>query len=262
VKLDIPTYEFPASVRLVCDTLSFIKALRPAIEPLVDARARASFEARRQRWAEASRSRIAAARAEAQAASTRTPIDPVWLAACVAEALDDNCVLVDDTLSHNPMRRFLNLGGANRYFRNPGSAGGWGTGAGLGVKLALPQRDVVVTTGDGFYTYGTPTAALWAARQHNAPFMTVVWQNRSYSTGTRSAQMIYPGGHAVGSGMEGGYFDPPIDLAKEAEAAGAWAQNVRDPAEVLPALKRGLAQIRKGIPAVLAVWLPRMLQKD
>jgi len=37
---------------------------------------------------------------------------------------------------------------------------------------------------------------------------------------------------------------------------------VRDPAEVGPAFKRGLQQIRSGKPAVIAVWLPRLGQKD
>jgi hypothetical protein len=37
---------------------------------------------------------------------------------------------------------------------------------------------------------------------------------------------------------------------------------VRDPQEVGPALRRGLAQTRAGKPAVIAVWLPRLLHKD
>jgi thiamine pyrophosphate-dependent acetolactate synthase large subunit-like protein len=64
----------------------------------------------------------------------------------------------------------------------------------------------------------------------------------------------------VQGGLEAGYFDPPIDFAKEAEAAGAYGENVSDPAEVGPALKRGLQQIRSGTPAVIAVWLPKIMQ--
>lgn len=64
------------------------------------------------------------------------------------------------------------------------------------------------------------------------------------------------------SGLEGGYFDPPIDFAKEAEAAGAYGENVREAEEVAPALRRGLEKIRSGIPAVISVWLPRHLQSS
>ncbi len=158
-------------------------------------------------------------------------------------------MLVDDTLSHNPMYGYLHrLGGSARYFRNPGSAGGWGPGVALGVKLGMPQRDVVLVTGDGFWMYGSPTAALWSARQYGAPFLSVIFQNRSYSTGTRATAALYPGGHAVSGGLEGGYFDPPMDFALEAQAAGAYGENVRDPAEVVPALMRGLEKIRTRRP--------------
>ena len=72
----------------------------------------------------------------------------------------------------------------------------------------------------------------------------------------------YPNGYAAKAGFPGGYFDPPIDLAKEAEAAGAYGETVRDPIDVAPALERGLEQTRAGKPAVIAVWLPRLLQGD
>ena len=92
--------------------------------------------------------------------------------------------------------------------------------------------------------------------------MTVIFQNRSYSTGTRATANLYPEGYAVRDGLEGGYFDPPIDFAKGAEAAGAYGENVPDPAEVQHALRRGLEKTRAGVPAVISVWLPRLLQQD
>jgi acetolactate synthase-1/2/3 large subunit len=144
------------------------------------------------------------------------------------------------------------------YFHNPGSAGGWAPGA----KLAAPDRDVIAVTGDGFYMYGAATAALWAAGRYQAPFMTVVFQNRSYTTGTVAVASTYPDGYAAKSDFDGGYLEPAMDFAKEAEAAGAYGENVRDPQEVGPALRRGLAQTRAGKPAVIAVWLPHLLHKD
>src|SRR6266545_3858205 len=90
----------------------------------------------------------------------------------------------------------------------------------------------------------------------------VVYQNRSYSTGTLRIVEAYPDGYAEKGGFDGGYFDPPIDFAKEAEAAGAYGENVTDPAEVGPALRRGLKSIREGTPAVISAWLPRLLQDD
>jgi acetolactate synthase-1/2/3 large subunit len=257
VKLKIPTYEFRASVRITANATSALRALLSRTKT-----AKKNVQ-RAQRWAAVSQARKDKARAEAQAVATKSPIEPIYLAHCVGELLDDNCVLVDDTLGHNPMYGYLHrLGGAARYFRNPGSAGGWGPGVALGVKLGLPHRDVVMVTGDGFWMYGSPTAALWSARKYDAPFLSVIFQNRSYSTGTRATASLYPNGHAVKGGLEGGYFDPPMDFAKEAEAAGAYGENVREAADIMPALRRGLAKTRAGVPAVIAVWLPRILQKD
>jgi acetolactate synthase-1/2/3 large subunit len=68
--------------------------------------------------------------------------------------------------------------------------------------------------------------------------------------------------YAAKANYDGGYFDPPIDFAKEAEAAGCYGENVTDPAQVEAALRRGLKKIREGTPAVISVWLPRLLQKD
>ena len=73
----------------------------------------------------------------------------------------------------------------------------------------------------------------------------------------------YPDGYAARSDFEdGGYLEPAMDFAKEAEASGAYGENVRDPSEVGPALRRGLAQTRAGKPAVISVWLSRLLRKD
>ena len=89
--------------------------------------------------------------------------------------------------------------------------------------------------------------------------MIVIYTNRSYTTGTTSiAHTFGPDGYSAKAGYEGGYFDPPIDFAKEAEAAGAYGENVRDPSEVAPALARGLEQIRSGTPAVISVWMKRL----
>src|SRR2546423_8225521 len=110
---------------------------------------------------------------------------------------------------------------------------------------------------------GTPIHALWSAAHYGSPFMAVVYQNRSYSTGTLRIVEAYPDGYAKKGGFDGGYFDPPIDFAKEAEAAGAYGENVTDSAQVEGALRRGLKAIREeGRPAVISVWLAELLQKD
>ena len=150
------------------------------------------------------------------------------------------------------------------YFHNPGSSGGWGPGAALGAKIAAPDRDVVLATGDGFWHVRRANAALVVgdASPRAVPADHLSEPQLHHRHARREATRSAPTATRRSAIIAGGYFDPPIDFAKEAEARGAYGENVRDPAEVGPAIKRGLAQIRRGTPAVIAVWLPRLLQKD
>ena len=121
----------------------------------------------------------------------------------------------------------------------------------------------MAVSGDGFYMFGTPAPALWAAAHHDAPFLQIVYTNRSYTTGTERIMANYgTESFAAEGGFEGGYFDPPIDFAKEAAAAGAHGETVRDPAELEGALARGLEQVRSGKPAVVSIWLKRLEGED
>jgi len=258
-KLRYPTYEFTADLRLVAGPRPAIRALTDAARRIITASERSRIADRAQRIGDATRARRRNAEAEALAKSGQAPIDRDWLSYQIGQALDDNCILIDDTDDLQPHLRIDRKGS---YFTNPGSSGGWGSGAALGAKLAAPDRDVVMASGDGFWMFGVSNSAVWSAAHHRAPFLAIVYQNRSYSTGTTGVKRTFGDGYAARSGYEGGYFDPPIDFAKEAEAAGAYGENVRDPAEVGPAIRRGLAQSREGTPAVIAVWLPRLLRSD
>lgn len=257
-----PTMEFTANLRLTADAMPSIAALIEAARGLLSASDRNRIEDRSARWAEAARTRRAQLEREALEKAKNSPIDPQWLAYQISECVDDNTIVLDETVGGNIVERYLRSERPASYFANPASSGGWSPGAALGAKLAAPQRDVIAVSGDGFYMYSAANAAIWAAGHYNAPFMVVIFQNRSYSTGTVGVASMYPDSYAAKAGFEGGYFDPPIDFAQEARAAGAYGENVRDPGEVGPALRRGLEQIRRGTPAVIAVWLPKIFQKE
>jgi len=223
------------------------------------------FAVRAQRCAEISAKRRQDIADDAKSRAGKIPIDPKWLSYRIGKLLDDNCILFDETIAQSQVHDYLNIAQPGAYFHNPASSGGWAPGAAFGAKLAAPDKDVIAVSGDGFYMFGTPVHALWAARHYKAPFLQIVYQNRSYSTGTLRINSVYgkDDSYAAKAGYDGGYFDPPIDFAKEAEAAGAYGELVTDPGEVEHALRRGLKAIREdGKPAVISVWLARLLQKD
>jgi acetolactate synthase-1/2/3 large subunit len=262
IKHRIPIYEFTADVRVVTDPLQAIRALTAVAKQRLGNGDKQRISDRIAKWGAASKANRERIAQNALSKANTTPIDPAWVGHQVAKALDDNCIVFDDTLPGNRLTDHLQCSGPSSYFCNPGSSGGWAPGAALGAKFGAPDRDVVAITGDGFYMFGTPTPALWTARHYGAPFLTVVYTNRSYSTGTTRLTALFPESHTQRSGFEGGYFDPPIDFAKEAEAAGAYGENVREPGDLEGALQRGREQVRNGKPAVISIWMKRLLGDD
>jgi acetolactate synthase I/II/III large subunit len=264
VKQKFPTYEFPANLRLTADPLRALTALVEELEPLLTSDRKARFAARAAEWAKASERKITALHELAAGKAKARPIDPLWLSHQISQSLEEDDIVVDDTLPSTRFHEFVRLSRPGSYMCNPGTSGGWAPGAALGAKFAAPDRDVIAISGDGFYMFGTPAPALWTAAHYKTPFMMVVYQNRTYSTATNRLNTAYPDAFSKRQDFDyqGGYFDPPIDFAREAESAGAYGENVRDPDDIRAALKRGREHIRRGIPAVISVWLPRLLKND
>ena len=257
------TMEHRADLWLPVSTVGAAQAIYEAATSLLTAGDISRIADRRARLEERKREQVAAAEETALKAGQRRPIHPRWVAYQLGKILEPDTILLDDALSSAPLvQTYRARTQPSTYFKSGGSSGGWGSGAAFGAKLARPQSDVILATGDGYFMFGTPMAALWAAAHHGAPFMSVVFVNRSYSTGTRGLISTYPDGSAANAGnYDGGLFDPPPDFAKMAEAANSYGETVTEPEEVGPALRRGLEHVRNGTPAVLAVMLPTLVEE-
>jgi acetolactate synthase-1/2/3 large subunit len=257
------TMEFRADLWLPVSATGALRAIYEAATGMLSKSDMGRIADRRARLEARKREQAAAAEARAQQAFKRRPLHPRWVTHQLGQALEPHAILLDDTLStSSPLAQYHRRSLPGTYFKSGGSSGGWGPGAAFGAKLAAPQRDVVLATGDGYFMFGTPLPALWCAAHYKAAFLTVVFVNRSYSTGTTSLRHHYPQGAAVRAGdYEGGLFDPPPDFAKLAEAANGYGETVREPEDVGPALRRGLEQVRRGSPAVIAVMLPTLVEE-
>src|SRR5262249_14661267 len=180
-KRRIPTMEFTADLRLTADSLLTLEALEAEARSTISAADQERFAARAKRWAEVSAQRRRALAEDARAQARQKPTDGRWLSYQIGQALGDDCIVFDDTIVMNQVHDYLQCTRPGSYFYNPGSSGGWAPGAALGGKLAAPDRDVVAITGDGFYMFGTSIHALWSAAQYNAPYPTIIYQNRTQS---------------------------------------------------------------------------------
>ncbi len=257
VRAGIPTYEFTADLRLTAGALGAIEALTAAVREMISAGDQPRIAARRKRYDEAYDANRAALERDAQTRAKKTPIDKLWLSHEIGKFAGTDSIVLDETLPHNAVERYLQCPDAGSYIANPASSGGYTPGAAFGVKLARPDKHVIAVTGDGFYMFSTANAALLAGRTYGAPFTVVVYQNGGYSTGTLQVSTMYPESYAKKTGYEGGTFDG-IDFAKEAEACGAYGESVSDPDEITPALMRARRANEEGLPAVISVVVEKL----
>jgi acetolactate synthase-1/2/3 large subunit len=180
----------------------------------------------------------------------------------LGQLLEPETIVLNDGLSNGGfIQSYARRTQPGTYFRSGSSSGGWGSGAALGVKLARPDQDVLHATGDGYFMFGTPLPALWAAGHHKAAYMAVVFVNGSYSTGTSGLRHTYPEGYGIAAAhYEGGTFEPTPDFARLAEAANSYGEQVTELSQLAPALRRGLEHTRNHTPAVIAVRVPGPVQ--
>jgi acetolactate synthase-1/2/3 large subunit len=193
--------------------------------------------ARRQEIAQAQSERQALLEEILETSRSQVPINPVWLSACIDAVSDDNTVIVNEVgLNVNHME----LNHPWSLFVGPPVGGlGWSLGAGLGAKLAAPEKDVIVVLGDGSYMFANPTPSHYVATAENLPILTVVINNSGWEAIRRAVQSVYPNGRAILSNrMPLVHLDPSPAFEKVVEASGGWGERVTNPEDLIPTLKR------------------------
>ena len=258
LKADLGLYSFPADLVLQGDTAATLPVLTELVRERRSAEQKAAADRRREQTAddhEAARSALAAA---AQEQADRTPIAVSFLAQCVAELVDDDTIVVDDsTTAIQTTSQYVPTRVPGSYFLPMGSSMGWGSGAALGAKLAAPDKAVINLNAEGNLISGALEAALWGAREHGAPFLTVVFDNAQFKAIKLGLGFEYPDSALAASGAALDLERPP-DLVGIAEACGARAERVEDPSELRAALRRGRDAVREGRAALVDVAVERL----
>jgi acetolactate synthase-1/2/3 large subunit len=184
------------------------------------------------------------------------PISPDWLCHSLDEILEDNAIVLGEVVTNAAaLWRQLRRTRPGTYFQSGGSNLGWGLGAALGARLASPDKTVVLLAGDGSFVFGCPTAALWAASTCGAPFLCIILNNMQYTAPKLAVKKSFgEASYSVKTGnWVGTEIRPSPDYAATARACLAYGQTVEEPADVKPAIKAALEQVRGGRPAVLDV---------
>lgn len=154
---------------------------------------------------------------------------------------------------------FLSFGprdGQKQNIGHGGSSLGWGVGAAVGAKLAAPDRQVVLSIGDGSVMYSA--GGFWSMARHSTAVLTIVWNNYNYQT-VRNGAYRYNKRMTATDKFPGLYLgDPNIDFVKLAESQGVQGQRVTGAADLAAALKKGTAETRAGNPYLVEVVVSRV----
>jgi acetolactate synthase I/II/III large subunit len=252
------TMEYEADLWISCTPANFASSVYEEATRILDKTDLARVAARRSALEDRKRQMIVEEDTAAQRDGKLAQPTGRWVSYQLGCVIDPDAIILNDGLSNGDfVRTYARRSRPGSYLRTGSSAGGWGSGAAVGAKLAAPDRDVILASGDGFFMFGTPMAALWAARFHKAPFLSIIFVNGIYSTGTTLLRASYPDGFAARSNnYTGGSIDPVPDFAKLAETVNGYGENVTETAAVPEALKRGLDHVRNGTPAIIAVRVP------
>jgi acetolactate synthase I/II/III large subunit len=144
-----------------------------------------------------------------------------------------------------------------QFIGGHGAAGiGYLTPASLGAALANQEhgRISVSFIGDGDLMFGP--GVLWTAAHENIPLLYLVHNNRGYHMEIMQMQVIANRRNRGIDrlGIACGIDNPNINYAQMAKSMGMYAEGpIDNPKDLGPAIKRALAVVKKGEPALIDV---------
>lgn len=187
------------------------------------------------------------------------PMHPDEMTYIMAKSVAPNAVIVGEVHSGYNQHNNFHWGYGDEdqiWIGYTGNSLGWGIGASTGAKLALPDRPVVCSIGDGAVMY--QSSAFWSQARYGVPVLTVVWNNLNYQT-VRGGFHRYDGQMAQTGKYAGMYLgDPDIDFVQLAASQGVKGERATAPTELAAALKRGTEITAAGEPYVVEAMIRRI----
>ncbi len=168
----------------------------------------------------------------------------------------------DWVLTANTLKEWVHkIWNFDKPYRHVGRELGTGTQIGMSIGVALSHKGTgklvidLQPDGDLMFDLG----ALWTPIKYDIPMLIVMYNNRAYYNDW--AHQIHMA-HQRGTDPQRAYIGmdleaPPPDFAHIAKGMGWYAEGpIEDPAEIAPALKRAIAQVKAGKPALVdaIVW--------
>jgi thiamine pyrophosphate-dependent acetolactate synthase large subunit-like protein len=246
---------------IAADGEATLPSLIEAIRRIATADRKRVFEERTAKLTEMSRVAADRARVNASYAWNASPVSTARLAAELwAQIKNEDWSLVSSYYTSDLggwPRRLWNFDKPYQWLGHAGGGGiGYGAPASVGGALANKKHGrlsvAIQTDGDLMYAPGV----LWTAAHHRIPLLSVMNNNRAYHMELMHVQrMCNARNRSVDRGAIGSQItDPNIDYAKLALSMGVYAEGpIDNPADLGPALKRAIAVVKRGEPALVDV---------
>jgi acetolactate synthase-1/2/3 large subunit len=183
--------------------------------------------------------------------SNAVPIHPYRVAYELNEFLADNTIYIGDggdvvTISAQAVRPR-----APGQWMDPGALGSLGVGTGFAIAagLAHPSKEVLCYYGDG--SFGMTAFDMETANRFGVPYIAVIGNNSAMNQ-IRYGQLAKYGEERGNVGNLLG----DVAFGKFAEMLGGYGEEVRDPAQIAPALLRARESVhRLRRSAVINIWV-------
>ena len=246
---------------IAADGEATLPSLIEAVRRLATADRKRVFQERAAKLADLGRVAADRARVNASYAWNASPVSTARLAAELwAQIKSEDWSLVSSYYTSDLggwPRRLWNFDKPYQWLGHAGGGGiGYGAPASVGGALANKKHGrlsvAIQTDGDLMYAPGV----LWTAAHHRIPLLSVMNNNRAYHMELMHVQrMCNARNRSVDRGAIGSQItDPNIDYAKMAASMGVYAEGpIDNPADLGPALKRAIAVVKRGEPAVVDV---------
>jgi benzoylformate decarboxylase len=180
------------------------------------------------------------------------PISISRLMTEIREAMTPDTAIVDECWSSSGMlRQVLDLTKPKTFFRSrKGGSIGWGLPGALGVKLGLPNKQVIAVVGDGGASWSIQS--LWTAARYRIPVTFVITNNATYRQ-VKLVRKIVLGDYPLNERHEGMELDEPVlNFSMMAQAMGVKGEAVTAPEDLGRILK---AAFHSGEPRLVEVFV-------
>jgi acetolactate synthase-1/2/3 large subunit len=161
------------------------------------------------------------------------PIKPQLIVKVLEKVAGKDTIFVMGSGYNTHFSNFLPIHRPDCYHYSIGSGTmAWAFAAALGIKLALPERQVIVPTGDG--DFGMNAQEIETAVRENIPVTVIIYNDTSFGA-LRIFQKGFYGDRQLGSAYG------ETDFVKLAEAYGAVGFRVDEPKDLEPIVVKALA---------------------